>query len=61
VLEDVHQLAIAPDAVPGAYDLRLVVYLFDEATGVQRVPFIPDGGRMLANDVVLTGVRVGGP
>jgi 4-amino-4-deoxy-L-arabinose transferase-like glycosyltransferase len=56
-LADTIALAVFEDALPGVYDVRLAVYLFDEGT-ITHLPVIPAGGRMLSDHVVLTRVRV---
>lgn len=56
-IADVRPLAIAPDALPGVYDVRIVVYhvLQDK---IVHLPVISRAGEMLASHVVLTRVRV---
>jgi hypothetical protein len=56
-LVDVHELQVYGDALPGAYDVRVAVYAFEDGV-VTHVPVIPAGGEMLADHVVLTQVRV---
>jgi 4-amino-4-deoxy-L-arabinose transferase-like glycosyltransferase len=50
-------LEVAADAPPGVYDVRVVVYVVEEG-GIAHLPVIPADGRMLAEYVVLTRVRV---
>jgi len=56
-VEDVRVLAVAPDAVPGVYDVRLSVYTLDNAE-FKHLPVIPGDGSMMADYVILTRVRV---
>jgi len=56
-LVDPIALEVAPDAPPGVYDVRVVVYVVEEG-GIAHLPVIPADGRMLAEYVVLTRVRV---
>jgi hypothetical protein len=56
-LVDAHELPVYGDALPGAYDVRVAVYAFEDGE-VTHVPVIPAGGEMLADHVVLTQVRV---
>ena len=57
VIADVKTLTIHPDASPEAYNVRVVVYVFEEGE-IVHLPVIPAGGRMLADHQVLTQVRV---
>ncbi len=57
VLTDVRTLEVYLDAPPGAYDVRVAVYVPEEGE-IVHLPVIPAGGRMLSNHVVLTQVRV---
>ncbi|HEY75198.1 MAG TPA: glycosyltransferase family 39 protein [Thermoflexia bacterium] len=57
IVADPRSLEIAPDAPPGVYALRIVVYVLQEEE-IVHLPMIPEGGRMLENYVVLTKVRV---
>jgi 4-amino-4-deoxy-L-arabinose transferase-like glycosyltransferase len=54
---DERQLAIHPDAAPGVYDVRIVVYSAGEE-GLELLPIVSQGGEQLADHVVLTRVRV---
>ena len=54
---DERQLEIYPDAPPGVYDVRIVVYSVDEE-GLEPLPIVSPGGEQLADHVVLTRVRV---
>jgi hypothetical protein len=54
---DERQLAIYPDAPPGVYDVRIVVYSVDEE-GIEPLPIVSPGGEQLADHVVLTRMRV---
>jgi 4-amino-4-deoxy-L-arabinose transferase-like glycosyltransferase len=56
-LVDAVPLTILPDAGPGAYGVRVVVY-WREGGGIAHLPVTPPGGRMQADHVVLTQVRV---
>jgi len=56
-LVDPVALEVAADAPPGVYDVRVVVYVVEES-GIAHLPVIPADGRMLAEYVVLTRVRV---
>ncbi len=56
-LVDARELTIYGDAPPGAYDVRVAVYAFEDGE-VTHVPVIPAGGEMLADHVVLTQLRV---
>ncbi len=58
VIADVRALPIYPDAAPGAYDVRVAVYLLEEGE-IVHLPVISQKGEMLSNHVVLTQVRVG--
>jgi len=57
VLADVRTLQIFPDAPPGVYDVRVTVYVQEQGE-IIHLPIIPEGGRMLADHVLLTRVRV---
>jgi len=57
VLADKYILAVAQDTPAGVYNVRLAVYVFEEGT-ITHLPTIPEGGRMQANYIVLTTVRV---
>jgi hypothetical protein len=48
---------IYPDAAPGIYDVRIVVYTIQEEE-IVHLPVIPAGGEMLAGHKLLTKVRV---
>jgi len=54
---DARPLAVYPDAPPGVYDVRVVVYVLREGQ-IAHLPVIPEGGAMPADHVVLTRVRV---
>ena len=54
---DARQLAIHPDAAPGVYDVRIVVYSGGEE-GLEPLPIVSPAGEQLADHVVLTRVRV---
>jgi hypothetical protein len=54
---DERQLAIHPDAAPGVYEVRIVVYSTGEE-GIEPLPIVSSGGEQLADHVVLTRVRV---
>jgi hypothetical protein len=54
---DTRQLAVYPDAPPGPYDLRVAIYTFDGEQFL-HLPIVPEGGRMQADSVILTRVRV---
>jgi hypothetical protein len=56
-LVDPIALGVAADAPPRVYDVRVVVYVVEEG-GIVHLPVIPADGRMLAEYVVLTRVRV---
>jgi len=55
-VSDTHVLTIYPDAPPGVYDVRVVVYTLEGSTIVH--PPIIAHGQMLSDFVVLTRVRV---
>jgi hypothetical protein len=57
VLADERALAIYPDALPGVYDVRVAVYLFD-GQEIVHLPVISPSGEMAFDYVVLTRVRV---
>jgi hypothetical protein len=54
---DVIPLVVSLDAEPGAYDVRIAVYSI-VADQMRHVPVVPTDGRMLADHIVLTQVRV---
>jgi 4-amino-4-deoxy-L-arabinose transferase-like glycosyltransferase len=54
---DARPLTIFPDAPPGVYDLRIVVYSAGEE-GIEPLPIVSARGEQLADHVVLTRVRV---
>jgi len=58
VIADVRTLPIYPDVAPGAYDVRVAVYLLEEGE-IVHLPVISQKGEMLSNHMVLTQVRVG--
>ena len=57
VLADTYALAVYQDAPPGVYDVRVVVYVFEEGE-ITHLPVIPGDGQMLFDYKVLTHVRV---
>jgi hypothetical protein len=50
-------LTIFPDAAPGPYAVRIAVYRQYEGQ-IVHLPVTPPGGRMQADHITLTGVRV---
>jgi hypothetical protein len=54
---DAIPLTIFPDAPGTAYSVRIAVYLHQEGE-IVHVPVTPPGGRMQANSITLTQVRV---
>jgi 4-amino-4-deoxy-L-arabinose transferase-like glycosyltransferase len=56
-LVDMHVLAIYPDAAPGVYDVRVVVYASADGQ-IEHLPTVTADGQMQATHVVLTTVRV---
>jgi hypothetical protein len=54
---DAVPLTIFPGAVARPYSMRIAVYLHQEGE-IVHVPVTPPGGRMQANSVTLTQVRV---
>jgi 4-amino-4-deoxy-L-arabinose transferase-like glycosyltransferase len=56
-LIDTHALAIYPDAVPGVYDVRVVVYASEDGH-IEHLPTVAVDGQMQATHVALTTVRV---
>jgi len=57
VLADPVALTVFQGTSPGVYDVRVVVYVFEDGQ-IVHVPVIPKGGRMLSNYQKLTQVRV---
>ncbi|MEA3341331.1 MAG: hypothetical protein U9R15_15310, partial [Chloroflexota bacterium] len=57
VVVDTRALTIFPDASPGAYDLRVAVYLLEEGE-IVHLPVISQKGEMLSSHILLTRVRV---
>jgi hypothetical protein len=57
IVVETRLLEIAPDALPGVYDVRVAVYHVPQGEIVQ-LPVISPTGEMLASHVVLTRVRV---
>ncbi|MBN1178845.1 MAG: glycosyltransferase family 39 protein [Anaerolineae bacterium] len=55
---DLHPLTVTPDAAPGVYDVRVVVYEWNETTGITHLPIISESGAQLTNHAILTRVRV---
>jgi len=56
VLADTRTLTVSQDAPPGVYDVRVMVYLFEEE--ITHLPVTPEGGRMQAKHITLTTMRV---
>ncbi|MCX7680619.1 MAG: glycosyltransferase family 39 protein [Anaerolineae bacterium] len=56
-ITDPYALAVATDAPPGVYEVRVVVYQFQEGR-IVHLPTVPKGGRMQATSVTLTTIRV---
>ena len=54
---DAIPLGTFPDAPPGAYDIRLAVYVHEEGE-IVHLPVTPPGGDMQASHVTLTQLRV---
>jgi len=54
---DTIPLAVFPDAGAGPYDLRIAVYVHQEGE-ITHLPVTPPGGRMQANQITLSQVRV---
>jgi len=54
----VRALAIAADAVPGVYDLRLAVYRQDASGQLLHLPVVWEPGQMPSEAIVLTRVRI---
>ncbi len=57
-VEDIRALAIAAEAVPGVYDLRLAVYRQDESGQLLHLPVVWEPGQMPSEAIVLTRVRI---
>jgi len=57
VVVDTRRLLIFPDAPPGAYDLRVAVYLLEEGE-IVHLPVISQKGEMLSSHILLTRVRI---
>ena len=57
LLTDVRTLTVYEDALPGVYNVRLVVYQVVEGE-IVHLPVMPEGGEMPAEHIVLTVVRV---
>ena len=55
---DTRTLTIFPDTPPGAYDLQVTVYVFEEDEQLAHLPVISQKGEMLSSHVLLTRVRV---
>jgi len=62
---DTHRLSIAPDVLPGVYELRITVYALEQTGGgsdaemtIRHLPVTPSDGRMQSKQVTLTTVRV---
>jgi len=55
---DTHVLTVFADAAPGIYDLRLAVYTLADDGAIVHLPVVPRDGRMLADHLLLTPVRV---
>jgi len=58
-LADTYILPVYPDAAPGVYDVRVVVYALGEDGKIAHLPTVPPGGQMQASHVTLTTMRVG--
>jgi hypothetical protein len=56
-LVDTVPLAVALDARPGPYDVRVAVYTLVDG-GIQHLPVVPHDGSMLSDHIVLTQVRI---
>jgi hypothetical protein len=56
-LTDTLALQIYPDAAPGVYDVRIIVYALQEGE-IVHVPVTPEDGRMQAKHITLTTLRV---
>jgi 4-amino-4-deoxy-L-arabinose transferase-like glycosyltransferase len=56
-LVDTHAMAIYPDAAPGVYNVRVVVYAAGDGQ-IEHLPTVAANGQMQATHVVLTTVRV---
>jgi hypothetical protein len=56
-LVDTHAMAIYPDAAPGVYNVRVVVYASEDGQ-IEHLPTVAADGQMQATHVVLTTVRV---
>ncbi|MDY7076450.1 MAG: glycosyltransferase family 39 protein [Chloroflexota bacterium] len=57
MLADTYTLQVSQDVSSGVYDVRVVVYLFEEGE-ITRLPTVPAGGQMQANHITLTTMRV---
>jgi len=57
VVVDTRTLTIFPDTPPGAYDLRVAVYLLEDGE-IVHLPVISQKGEMLSSHILLTRVRV---
>ena len=66
---DPHRLSIAPDVLPGVYELRVTVYALRQVEGergdvemtIHHLPVTPLDGRMQSKQITLTTVRVRSP
>jgi hypothetical protein len=56
-LTDTYRLEIYPDASPGVYDVRIIVYALMDGD-IAHLPVTPEGGRMQAKHITLTTLRV---
>jgi hypothetical protein len=56
-LTDTYTLQIYPDASPGVYDVRIIVYALIDGE-IEHLPVTPEGGRMQAKHITLTTLRV---
>jgi len=54
---DVYTLPVAADALPGVYEVRVIVYQLRDGR-IVHLPTVPEDGRMQATSVPLTTVRV---
>lgn len=58
LVEDTSTVEIAADALPGTYDVQIVVYWFDEAGQIQRLGLAGERGEPLGDALLLTSLRV---
>ena len=57
MIVEARALTIFPDTPPGAYDLRVAVYLLEDGE-IVHLPVISQKGEMLSSHILLTRVRV---